>query len=158
MAIPAPYDEDIALWAADQARLLHERRFGEVDLHRVASEIESIVAHQHGSVRDRLVSLVSRLLMWKYLPGARLPSWRSDMAGERRAIARLLEGSPSLGGSVAEAFVEIYGLGRSRAAAETGIDVGLLPQAPPFSFAEALDDGFLPLEPDLEAFQRTSPP
>ena len=50
---------------------------------------------------------------------------------------------------LAEVFVEVYGPGRARAAAKTGIDVGLLPDLPPFTLTEARDEGFLPLEPGL---------
>ena len=151
-----PHDSDLALWAAEQARLLREERVDEVDLRHVAREIEQIGAHQREALRDRLATLLARLVMWKYFPGARLPSWRSDIAAERRAIARLIAGSPSLEGSLSDAFVAAYRAGRLRAAAETGFDADLLPEAPPFSLVDTRNDAFLPIELDLEV-QRTSP-
>lgn len=150
----APYDTDIALWATEQARLLHEQRFDEIDLGRVAGEIASIPARQREALQDRLAALLCRLLLWKYLPGARLPAWRADAADERSGITRLLAGSPSLAASLAQAFAAAYRVGRLRAAAETGIDVDLLPLAPPFTLAQARDEAFIPLEPDREAFAR----
>ena len=151
------HDSDLALWAAEQARLLREERVDQVDLRHVAREIERIGSLQHEALRDRLAMLVTRLVMWKSFPGARLPAWRADIAEARVAIARLLEGSPSLADALADTFVAAYRAGRLRAAAETGFDADLLPEAPPFSLADALDDEFLPIERDLEVFQRRSP-
>lgn len=150
----APHDTDIALWATAQARLLQEKRFDEIDLHRVAGEIEDIAARQRDTLQERLDVLVCRLLLWKYLPGARLPAWRADAMEKRREIARLLTGSPSLAGSLADLFGVAYRSGRLRAAAETGIDVDLLPPTAPFTLAQARDETFMPVEPDIELVAR----
>jgi len=36
------YDEDVILWAEEQARLLRARRFDELDIEHVADEIEDV--------------------------------------------------------------------------------------------------------------------
>ena len=154
-ALPiATYEQDAVLWSALQARLLRERRLDELDVQHLIDEVEGFGERQAEALRGRMAALLARLLMWKYLPGARLPSWHADISGERRGIAGLLQRSPSLGSRLADIFSEAYGTGRSRAAAETGIDVALLPASPPFTLEQARDDGYLPLEPDREAFSR----
>lgn len=142
-------DRDLSAWAAEQARLLREGASDQVDVSGLAEEIERLGARQGELLRRCLTLLVSRLLMWKYLPGARLPFWEADIGEQRREVGGLIDGSPSLAGELADIFVAVYGPGRARVAAETGIDVDLLPDVPPFTLAEARDEGFLPLEPGL---------
>lgn len=144
---------DLTLWAAEQAVLLRQGRVGEIDVRRLADEIADLGLRQERSLRDHLEALACRLVMWKFLPGARLPSWRDDVDERRGAIAALLASSPSLADRLDALFVEAYRLGQRRAAAETGIDVGLLPETPPFTLEEARDEGFLPLEPGIEFYK-----
>ena len=150
------YEVDVVRWAEGQARALGEGRVGELDLANLVAEVEGIAAAQREMLRDRLVALLTRLVMWKYQPGARLPSWRTDIADARRRIAQILRRAPSLAARLDKTFGDGYGAGRSRAAAETGIDPLLFPDAAPFTLAQALDDEFLPREPDLEADDRSS--
>lgn len=80
--------------------------------------------------------------------GARSSSWRGTITEQRSRIARLLRDSPSLHKYPAEVFPECYLSGRLRASKESGIDFTLFPDEPPFGLEQALDDSFLPMEPD----------
>lgn len=143
-------------WAAEQARLLRVGRFADIDVFHITREIEKIAAQLRGIMRAQIEALIARLVVWKYLPGSRLPSWKVDVEESRHAILNLLAEPPSFEGSADGIFADAYEAERRRAASESGIDIVLLPAHAPFSLHEALYDGFLPLEPDLEAFRRMS--
>ena len=146
------FDEDRVRWADEQARLLREGRLEQLDVTHLIVEIENVGASQRGAVEGCLIALIAHLLAWKYQPGARSRSWHEAIIEQRTRIARLLETSPSLGSHPAIIFGECYLQGRRRVAADTGIDRALLPESAPFTLAQALDSGFLPTEPDLEAY------
>ena len=143
------YDADLLLWTQEQARLLREKRFDELDLGNLVDEVESVGKSQRSEVEHRLVVLLVHLLKWRTQPGARSSGWRGTVIEQRRRLARAIKLSPSLRDYPAEVFIECYLAGRLQAAAETGIDFTLFPEQPPFTVEQALDDGFLPKEPDL---------
>jgi hypothetical protein len=79
--MPTLYDEDVALWAEQQGRLLREaaRRGnnGPIDWDNVAEEIESLGNVQAHEIRRRLARIVEHLLKLQFSP-AREPrrGWR----------------------------------------------------------------------------------
>lgn len=156
MSKPAPrnsepdlYHEDFFAWTQEQAGLLRERRFAELDLANLVEEVEGVGRSEKAAIESRLDVLLAHLLKWKYQPGARSSSWRGTITEQRTRIARLLRDSPSLREYPAEIFPESYLSSRLLAAKETGIDFTLFPEVPPFSLEQALDDMFWPTEPDL---------
>ncbi len=143
------YQEDFFLWSQEQARLLRERKFEELDLDNLIDEVESVGGSERSAVEKRLTVLMAHLLKWRTQPGARSSGWRGTIDEQRWRLARIVKSSPSLRGYPAEVFAECYLSARLRASRETGIDFTLFPEAPPFTLEQALDDGFLPKEPDL---------
>lgn len=142
------YREDFFAWTQEQARLLRERRFDELDLANLAEEVESVGRSEKTEIESRLDVLLAHLLKWKYQPGARSSSWRGTITEQRTRIARLLRDSPSLRKYPAEIFSECFLSGRLLASKDSGMDFTLFPEAAPFSLEQALDDTFLPVEPD----------
>ena len=147
----ARHDDDFVLWSQEQARLLREGRFGHLDVAHLVDAVEALGHGQREAIEHRMIVLLAQLLKWKYQPGERSANWRASIGEQRRQIAGSIRKSPSLRGYPAEIFERCYPSGRLRAAEETGIDPMLFPDRTPFELAEALDDGFLPREPDLEA-------
>ncbi len=145
---PDLYHEDFFVWTQEQARLLRERRFDELDLAHLAEEVESVGRSEKAEIESRLDVLLAHLLKWKYQPGARSSSWRGTITEQRTRIARLFRDSPSLRKYPAEVYAECTLSGRLLAAKESGIDFTLFPEAAPFSLEQALDDNFWPTEPD----------
>jgi hypothetical protein len=143
------YETDLYLWTVEQARLLRERRFAELDLENLVDEVESVGASEKREIANRLDVLIAHLLKWKYQPGARSSGWTGTIDEQRRRLHGLLRQSPSLRRHPADIFDDCHLAGRLRAAKETGIDFTLFPEAPPFTVEQALDDGYLPKEPDL---------
>ncbi len=146
---PDLYDEDFFVWTQEQARLLRERRFDELDLANLVEEVESVGRSEKTEIESRLEILLAHLLKWKYQPGARSSSWRGTITEQRTRIARLLRDSPSLRKYPAEIFSDCYLSGRLLAAKESGIDFTLFPEAAPFHLEHALDETFWPTEPDV---------
>ncbi|MFM9942254.1 MAG: DUF29 domain-containing protein [Hyphomicrobiaceae bacterium] len=143
------YDTDFFVWCHEQARLVRERRFGELDLDNVAEELESTGRSDKHQIRSRLRVLIAHLVKWKYQPGARKPGWRSTIREQRTRIAELIADSPSLKAFPASIAIDCYEAARLAAAEETGIDYTLFPEVCPFTAEQILDPDFLPKEPDL---------
>ena len=57
----ALYDEDLYSWALDQAQLLRERRFAEVDLPNVVEELESLGREQAARLRQGILAAINFL-------------------------------------------------------------------------------------------------
>ncbi len=145
----ALYDEDFFEWTRQQAQLLREKRFADLDLSNLIDEVESVGTSERSEIENRLDVLLAHLLKWRFQPGARSSGWLGTIAEQRRRIERRLRASPSLKSYPVEIFADAYLSGRLLAAKETGIDFALFPELPPFTVEQALDDGYLPKEPGL---------
>ncbi len=143
------YEEDFFEWTRQQAQLLREKRFADLDLDNLIDEVESVGSSEKSEIESRLEVLLAHLLKWKYQPGARSSGWSGTISEQRRRILRRLQASPSLKDYPTEIFADCYLSGRLLAAKETGIDFTVFPEQPPFTVEQAVDDNFLPKEPDL---------
>jgi hypothetical protein len=143
------YERDFFAWTQEQARLLRERRFDELDLDNLIDEVESVGRSDKKEIFNRLKVLTAHLLKWKYQPGARSAGWSGTIRTQRDRLAAVLEDSPSLHGHPAEVFERAYLSARLLAAKETGIDFTLFPERSPFTIDQVLDEDYLPKEPDL---------
>lgn len=140
----ASYDEDFALWSAEQAALLRAGKLERVDLENVAEEIESLGKSQKREIGSRLMVLVSHLLKWEKQPEYRSRSWASTISQQRREIERLLKGSPSLRPFPGQVLPDEYPEARWRASEETTIFLENFPESCPYSIEQILDPAFLP--------------
>ena len=128
---------------------LREKGFDELDLGNLVDEVESVGKSQRSAVENRLVVLLVHLLKCARSPVRVRAVGGGAIIEQRRRLARAITLSPSLRDYPAEVFIECYLAGRLQAAAETGIDFTLFPEQPPFTVEQALDDSFLPKQPDL---------
>lgn len=60
------HDRDLFLWSRQQARLLEERRFDELDLENLIDEVRSVGNSEKREIRSRLAVLIMHLLEWRY--------------------------------------------------------------------------------------------
>ena len=144
------YEQDFLLWSQEQARLLEEQRFGELDLENLIDEVRSLGNSDKREIRSRLEVLITHLLKWQYQPGRRTRSWRNTIRGQRKKIGKVLDDNPSLRRYPAAQMDDAYIGARLAAADETGIDFTLFPEQLPFTAAEVLDPDFLPGQPDAD--------
>jgi hypothetical protein len=144
------YEIDFYAWTQEQARLLRERRWSELDLENLIDEVASVGGTEKREIRNRMIVLVSHLLKWKYQPGHRGPSWRRTIREQRRQLADIVKTSPSLAGYVKQQVVQRYLGATVDAANETGIATGLFPEECPFTAEQVLDFDFYPEDPLIE--------
>jgi hypothetical protein len=144
------YEADFYAWTQQQARLLRERRWDDLDLPNLVDEVESVGGSEKREIRSRLMVLLGHLLKWKYQPGRRGPSWIETIFEQRGQVADIVEASPSLRDYFQKQVAARYSSGRLLASKETGIAFGSFPEECPFSPEQVLDLEFFPEDRDIE--------
>jgi hypothetical protein len=90
------YERDFLAWTRMTAIRLRRGQFGEIDVERVAEEIEDMGKRDVDELCSWMEVLISHLLRWKLQPRKRSRSWRATIVTQRLEIGRLLRRSPSL--------------------------------------------------------------
>lgn len=142
------HDEDLFHWSQEQAKLLEEKRFGELDLINLIDEVRALGASEKREIRNRLAVLLMHLLKWCHQPGRHSSSWERTIADQRRELAEVLADNPSLRRYPDQVLDQAFGSARLQAARETGLDLTLFPTTPPFTAEQTLDPDFLPRHRD----------
>lgn len=138
------YERDFHAWIQENARLLKEQQWSEVDWVNVIEEIEALGRAERKALRSNLIRVVQHLLKWHYQPQKRSRSWIKTIVEHRQRIASDLKDSPSLKPYLEEVYSECYQNACELASTETGIAQKFFPPEPPFSLAEVLNPNFAP--------------
>jgi hypothetical protein len=138
------YERDFCLWLEQQAALLRERRFDELDLANLVEEIEAMARRDKKAIKNNLVVLLTHLLKHEFQPEQRSSSWRGRVVEHRQRLRDDFEESPSLRPHAAEVFGRAYADAREQASAETGLLLRSLPKSSPYTLEQTLDPKFLP--------------
>lgn len=140
------YAHDFYAWTQEQAALLREGAWGELDRSNLAEEVESLGARDRRELHRRLQRLVAHLLKWAYQPSKRQTgrSWRSTIRTQRQEIAMLLEQSPSLHRTVPAALDARYASARADASDQTRLPLDTFPDVCPWAADQVLDETFFP--------------
>ena len=145
------YESDFYEWTQQQARLLRERRFDDLDLENLVDEVETVGRSDKRQIESRLEVLLAHLLKWKYQPGGRGGGgWIATIFEQRGRLDRLIEDSPSLRHFFRQSVAKTYLAARLLAAKETGIAIGLFPEVCPFTPEQVLDLEFFPEDKNIE--------
>lgn len=144
MTRPALYEDDVIAWADEQARLLRNRQFDQLDIEHLADEIEDVGRSERRELANRLSALLAQLLEWQIQPARRGASWQITIRNQRRGIARRLDETPSLRPKLADPnwWAAVWDDAAAQAAQETGLSV--FPDVCPWRPAEVLDQEWLP--------------
>jgi Domain of unknown function DUF29 len=145
----AAYEEDLYAWSAEQARLLREGRFAEIDAENIAEEIESLGRSDRRELQNRLAVLLAHLLKWQFQPQARSKSWRATIREQRRRIVQLTEESGSLKAKLPEIAPKAYAEAREVAVDETDLPIESFPEELPFPIEKVTAADFWPDGDDL---------
>ncbi len=140
----APYEEDFALWSAEQAALIRAGKFDRVDLENVAEEIESLGRGNKSEIVSRMTIILVHLLKWQFQPERASNSWAASILEGRIRIADLLAESPSLRDYPAQALHRAYRAAPLAAAGETGLSLKTFPVECPYTADQVLDEAFFP--------------
>jgi Domain of unknown function DUF29 len=138
------YESDFYRWTQEQALLLKQGKWQEMDVENIIEEIVSLGKQQQQELENRLGILLAHLLKWQFQPSHRSKSWRSIMREQRRQIQRLLQHNPSLKPYLPEAVYYGYENALDLAVRETSLDYHDFPATCPYTLEQALDDNFLP--------------
>jgi hypothetical protein len=145
------YETDFYAWTQEQARLLRERRWADLDLENLVDEVESVGRSDKRQIESRLEVLLGLLLKWKYQPGGRGGGgWIGTIFEQRQRLIGLIEDSPSLRQFYREQVRKTYLGGRLLAAKETGVAFGLFPEECPFTAEQVLDLEYFPEDRSIE--------
>ena len=142
----ALYEQDFYQWTQEQAALLREGAWHDLDVANLVEEVESLGISQKHALGSRLKNLVMHLLKWHYQPSGRQTghSWRASITNARDEIAMLLEDSPSLRREAPALLTRRYPAARMLAHDETGLPLATFPEVCPWTVAQILDDAFWP--------------
>ncbi|MBD1907127.1 DUF29 domain-containing protein [Funiculus sociatus GB2-A5] len=141
------YETDFYAWTQQQALLLQQQQWTQLDLPNLIEEIESLGKQQRAELRNRLSVLIGHLLKWEYQPERRSRSWLATIRVQRRESLKLLRDNPSLKPYLDEALQEAYENGRDLASGETNLPFSTFPQECPYTLEETLREVFYPGEP-----------
>ena len=139
------YDKDFVAWSGEQAMLLEQERFSELDLINLIEEVRDLGSNDKHALRSNLRIVLLHLLKWQFQPSYRSNSWLSLIVEHRQRVEELIEKSPSLKSYLEAIFSEVYLKAVRGAAKQTGLlSASGFPDACPYTLAEVLDLDFLP--------------
>jgi hypothetical protein len=138
------YNQDFYAWAMQNAQLLRQGRLSEIDIEHIAEELESMGKSERRELINRLSVLLAHLLKWLFQPELRSNSWKYTIEEQRRAVADVLEDSPSLRHELEDRLIKAYANALLQGARETGMDKTHFPELCPFSLEQILDKDFWP--------------
>lgn len=138
------YTTDFYAWTQEQAQLLRDRCWDQVDVENLIEEIESLGRQERRELINRLGILLGHLLKWGFQADRRSNRWRATIREQRRQITRLLQDSPSLKPDLLAALQDAYESGRDLAIEETNLPDEIFPENCPYSFEQAIDAEFFP--------------
>lgn len=144
METTSEYQKDFYAWLMDNAKLLREKKFTEIDAEHIAEELEAMGKSEKRELINRLTVLLAHLLKWQFQAAKRSRSWKNTILTQRIDINELLEDSPSLRHEIMQKLEVAYEKATLNAEDETGIDKSHFPQKCPFSLEEILEKDFFP--------------
>lgn len=138
------YDSDFHLWTQQQAKLLREGDWQNVDIKNLIEEIEALGRQERKELKNRLGILLGHLLKWQFQPKRRSKSWLYTIREKRSEIIDLFNDSPSLKSCIEEIWESSYEKGVNLAEKETSLECDQFPSVCPYSLDQILDDKFWP--------------
>jgi hypothetical protein len=96
MAAWMSYEQAVVAWADQQARLLSEGRFEQLDIEHTAETIEDVGKGEQRELANRMAALLSHLIEWQRQPERRGASREISLRNQRLGISPRLEETRSL--------------------------------------------------------------
>ena len=140
------YEQDFYAWTQQQAAILADHRWEDLDLANLIEEIESLGRKERQELRNRLAILIAHLLKWQFQPQKRSRSWLATIRIQRLDTMELLKDNPSLKPYLEEALEPAYQKAIALAVKETNLPNKTFPSQCPYILTDILDDSFYPGE------------
>jgi len=148
-ANPTDYEDDFEAWCFEQAELLRQRRFSEVDLPNVIEELESMGREQRRALESSYRLVISHLLKWQVQPQMPTRSWAITITRERANIAARERDNRSLAKGAAQIVEEVWRNALREAMIETDLPRKAFPHDCPYTPDQLRDHDWMP--PDAPA-------
>lgn len=139
----ADYETDFYSWSLDQARVLREGQWGQIDRENVAEEIESLGREQFNKLESAFRVLLIHMLKWDHQPKRRSRSWVISIKDQRLAVNHVLADNPGLRPRIPEAIERAYERAKLAAANETKLDEEIFPDRLVYSFDDMMKREFV---------------
>ena len=138
------YETDVAAWANEQAKLIRDGQFEQLDLEHIAEEIEDVGKSEQRELASRMAVLMAHLLKWQYQPERQSSSWKRTIREQRKALTFHVKQVPSLKQKLDDPGWQgaIWADAVTLAINETGM--GGFPEDCPWTIESILSDDFLP--------------
>ena len=151
MKLVSLYDTDYQIWLGQTLAQLRAHDFDNLDLENLIEEIESLGKSDKRSISSYLMRLCEHLLKIKYWEPERetsLRGWKLEVRNFRLQIQAILKDSPSLKNYLRDNFLAEYQNGRKLFLDDSELDETLIPEEPSFTLEQALDEDWLPWQPE----------
>lgn len=103
------YELDFYGWALQQADLLRNEDYADLDLDNLIEEIEDMARRHRDALESHLLVLLRHLIKLTYLPNSNpARGWRLMVKEQRYQILRLLKNNPGLKPFVPDMISELY--------------------------------------------------
>jgi len=145
------YDRDYQCWLDQTVAQLRSHDFGNLDLENLIEEIESLGKSDKRAISSYLMRLCEHLLKVKYWESERVlcfRGWMLEVNHFRSEIELILQDSPSLKYFLNENFLYAYQKARKNLLKVMPRAMDLIPQEPGFALEQALDEDWLPWQPE----------
>jgi hypothetical protein len=146
-AVPTDYEDDFEQWCFEQAELLRQKRFAELDLSNLIEEIEAMGKEQRRALKSSYRLLIAHLLKWQFQPQLRSRSWEITIDRERDNIDDREKDNPSLAQEAKRIVEGVYRRAVREAAKETELPRSDFPFDCPYTVEQLRDPDWMPDEP-----------
>ena len=119
------YEDDVIVWANEQAALLRAGNLSAIDVEHIADEIESVGKSEQRELTGHMSRLLAHLLKWQFQPSRRGVSWEKTIKAKRIEIEYSLKETPSLKTRLSDSdwLNVVWSKAVAQAVEETGLDV-----------------------------------
>lgn len=138
------YDQDLYTWALEQAALLKERKFDQIDLEHIVEELEDMGKSEKRALQSLLETLLMHLLKWQFQPAYQGRSWKYTIIEQRKRIQEHLQDNPGLKSKLPELVATAYSYAITGAVRETGLSPTTFPEICPWTYEQFMDSEFWP--------------
>jgi len=144
MSATTQYKTDFYSWTQEQAKLLQQHNFSEIDVQHLVEELFLMGARERRELMSRFRLLMMHLLKWRYQPAYRGRSWALTIKNQRDELAIHLRENPGLKSTLEGVITDAYRLARRDAEKESGLAEHLFPEQNPWRIEQLMDSEFFP--------------